>query len=75
MCRGICRTSEQVADFIKPVRTELAQLEFSSCPFWTHKFKPKLKYKHISNMFHLLSTPASVPRAEPVLASLVVDSL
>ena len=49
--------------------------KFSSGPFWTCKLKPKLKYKSISNVLHLLSTPDSVPCAEPVLASLVVDSL
>ena len=39
-----------------------------------HKLKPNLKYKCISNIFHLLSAPDSVLYAKPVLASLVVES-
>ena len=63
----------QVEDIIRPVGTELSQLQFSSGPFWTPKLKPKVKYKSISNIHHLLSAPDFVPHAEPVLASLVVD--
>ena len=33
-----------------------------------------LKYKSISNILHLLNTTGSVTHAEPVLASLVVES-
>ena len=39
------------------------------------KIKIKAKIQSISNVLHLLSTPDSVPYAEPVLASLVVESL
>ena len=74
MFRGIFRTSVQAVDIIGPIGTELFQLQISSGPFWTHKLKPKLKYKSISNILHLLSTLDSVPHAEPVLASLVVES-
>ena len=48
---------------------------FTSGPFWTHKLKPKLKYRSITNTLHLLSTPVSIPCVGTVLASLVVDSL
>ena len=48
--------------------------KFSSGPFWTHKIKTKAKYISISNILHLLSTPASIPHVEAVLASLVVES-
>ena len=34
----------QAADIIRPVGTELSQLQFSSGPFWTHKLKPKLNF-------------------------------
>ena len=37
--------------------------------------KTKAKYISISNILHLLSAPASIPRVEVVLASLVVESL
>ena len=49
--------------------------KFSSGPFWTHKIKSKAQYISISNILHLLSTPASIPHVEAVLASLVVVSL
>ena len=75
MLRGILRTSVQAGDFIRPLGMKLSHLQFCSGPFWTHKLKPRLKYKTISNRLHLLSTPDSVPHAEPVLASLVVESL
>ena len=75
MFRAINRTCVQAVDSIRPVGTELSQYKFSSGPFWTHKLKPKLNYKSISSILHLLSAPDSVPRAEPVLASLVVNSL
>ena len=68
-------TSVQVVDFFRPIGMELSQLQISSAPFWTHKLKPKLKYKSISNILHLSSAPDSVPHAEPVLASSVVESL
>ena len=48
--------------------------KFSSGPFWNHKIKTKAKYITISNILHLLSAPASIPRVEAVLASLVVVS-
>ena len=48
--------------------------KFSSGPFWTHKIKTKAKYISISNILHLLSAPASIPRVEAVLPSLVVVS-
>ena len=65
MLRGIHRTPVQAVDIIRHVGTN-----FCSCPFWTHKLKPKLKYKSISNILHLMSAPDSVPCAEPVIASL-----
>ena len=74
MCRGICRTSVQAVDFIRPVGVELSHYKFSSGPFWTHELKPRLQYKSISNILHLLSAPDSVPHAVPVLASFVVES-
>ena len=54
---------------------ELSQLQICSSPFWTHKVKQKLKYQHILSMLQLLRTPASIPHAEPVRTSSVVDSL
>ena len=48
--------------------------KFSFGPFWNHKIKTKVKYISISNILHLLSTPDSVPCAEPVLACLVAES-
>ena len=47
---------------------------FSSGPFWTDKYKTKDKYISISNILHLLSAPASIPRVEAIWASLVVES-
>ena len=58
----------QAVDIIRPLGTELSQLQFSSGPFWTQKLKPT------QNNVHLLSAAGSVPHAEPVLASLVVES-
>ena len=80
MCRGIHRTSVQAVDFIRSVGTELSgqsylNYKFSSGPFWTHKIKPNLKYKSISNILLLLSAPDSIPCVDPVLASLVVESV
>ena len=60
----------QVVDIIRH-----SNYNFSFGPFWTHKIKTKVEYKSISNILHLLSTPDSVPHAEPVLARLVIDSL
>ena len=74
MFRGICRTSVQAVDIIRPAGMELSQLQIYSGPFWTHKLKVKLKYKCISNILHLLSTSDSIPHAETVLVSLVVES-
>ena len=74
MFRGIHRPSVQVVDIIRPVGTELSQLQFYFGPFWTHKIKTKVNYKSVSNILHLLSTPDSVPHAEPGLAILVVES-
>ena len=34
--------------------------KYSSGPFWTHIIKTKAKYISISNILHLLSTPASI---------------
>ena len=47
----------QAVDIISPVGIELSQLQFSSGPFWTHKLKPKLKYKSISN----ITSPVECP--------------
>ena len=62
MCRGIHNTSVQAVGIIRPVGTELPKIKFSSGPFWTHKIKTKAKYISISNVLHLLSAPASIPR-------------
>ena len=51
---------------------EILQLQIY--PFWTHKIKTTVKYISISNILHLLSTPASIPHVGAVLASLVVVS-
>ena len=48
--------------------------KFSSGPFWTHKIETKDKHISISNILHLLSAPASIPRVGAVLACLVVAS-
>ena len=64
----------QMVDKKRPVGVELSQLKFSFGPFWTHKIKTKAKYISISNILHLLSTAVPVPDAEPIPASLVVDS-
>ena len=49
-----------MVDFIRPVGIEsYLNYNFSYGPFWTHKLKPKLKYKIISSILLLLSTPDS----------------
>ena len=48
--------------------------KFSSGAFWTHKFKTKAKIQKYFQHTSLLSTPDSVPHAEPVLASFAVES-
>ena len=62
MFRGTCGTSVQAVVFIRPIGAELQQKLVRSGPFWTHKIKTKAKYISISNILHLLSAPASIPR-------------
>ena len=75
MCRGTCSTSVQAVGINRPVEGwRYHNHKFSSGPFWTHKIKTKAKYISISNILHLLSDPASIPRVGAVLACLVVES-
>ena len=74
MFRGICRPPVSVVDKIRPIGTELFQLQLWSWSIWTHKIETKVKYIRISNILHLLSAPDSVPHAASVLAWLVVES-
>ena len=75
MCRGISSTFVQAVGINRPVGWRYLNHKFSFGLFWTHKIKTKAKYISISNILHLLSTPASIPGVEAVLASLVVESL
>ena len=72
--RILCGMRKQASwpPYVYVVRQELL-MDISSGPFWTHKIITKVKYISISNILHLLSAPASIPRVGAILANLVVE--